>query len=134
MKVPTFLVVDDHVQVRTGLRDLLRASFPTCQVLEAGSGEDAVAVVCAEQPDIVLMDIQLPGINGIEATRCITVGHPRVQVVIVSIHDSVEYRRDAEAAGAVAYVFKGRLHTELIPALNDLFTRLRVAEGPSHDE
>jgi two-component system, NarL family, response regulator DegU len=123
VKDPALLIVDDHVQVRKALRDLVRASFPHCRVLEAGSGEDAVEVVCAEQPDIVLMDILLPGINGIEATRRIKEVHPLAQVVIVSIHDSPEYRRDAQAAGAAAYVFKNRLRTELVPAVNALWAK-----------
>jgi DNA-binding NarL/FixJ family response regulator len=123
VKDPALLIVDDHVQVRTGLRELLIVSFPNCRVLEAGNGEDAFDLVCAEQPDIVLMDIQLPGINGIEATRRIKAAHPLVQVVIVSIHDSTEYRRDAQAAGAAAYVFKNRLHTELVPALKALWAK-----------
>ncbi len=65
----TILVVDDHEAVRWGLREWLEMAFPGCRVIEANSGEEAIVLTINESPRVVLMDINLPGMNGIEATR-----------------------------------------------------------------
>jgi len=117
---PTILIVEDHDAVRAALRDWLSTTFPDWSFLEAKSGEEAVDLACAKAPDIILMDIGLPKMNGIGATRHIKAAAPQVQVVMLTIHEAPEYQADAAAAGANAYVVKRKMHTELIPTLRKL--------------
>jgi DNA-binding NarL/FixJ family response regulator len=86
----------------------------------ARSGEEAVAIVSERSPDIVLMDIGLPKMNGIEATRHILKAVPKTHVVILTIHDVIDYKTDASAAGADAYIPKHAMHSELIPMVTKL--------------
>jgi DNA-binding NarL/FixJ family response regulator len=116
----TILVVEDHEAVRSGLIDWLGVALPGCRVIEATSGEEAVVLAVAESPQVVLMDIGLPGMNGIEATRQIKATQPSVHVAILTIHDDDFYRADATAAGASAYVPKRMMGSQLIPVLTAL--------------
>ncbi len=120
---PTILMVEDHDAVRTSLRDWLSTSFPECRFLEGRSGEEAIDLVGAQAPDIVLMDIGLSEMNGIEATRRIKAMAPEVQVVMLTIHEAPIYRADAAAAGASAYILKRKMYAELIPVLTKLLSR-----------
>jgi len=116
--MPTvILIVEDHDAVRRSLRGWLEAVFPRCSVIEAVDGEQAVALAQASPPRLVLMDIGLPGMNGIEATRRIKTVVPTAQVVILTIHEDQAYRADGVAAGASAYVPKTRVQTTLLPTL-----------------
>jgi len=117
---PTILIVEDHDAVRASLRDWLSATFPNLDCLEARTGEEAVALVPGRPPALVLMDVALPGMNGIEATRRIKLDAPQTQVVILSIHEDAHYQLDAATAGASAYVPKRRMHVELIPIITKL--------------
>jgi len=118
----TILIVEDHDIMRRSLRDWLEVAFPQCHVVEAASGEEAVAIARAKSPQLVLMDIGLPQMNGIEATRQIKAAMPAVQVVMLTIYEDDAYRADAAAAGASAYVPKRMMHTELLPTLAALLT------------
>ena len=113
----TILIVEDHDAVRRALRDWLEVEFPQCRLIEATSGEEAMALVRSESPRLVVMDITLPGMSGIEATRQIKATSPSVQIVILTVHEGDIYRADATAAGASAYVPKRTMQTELIPTL-----------------
>ncbi len=119
---PTILIVEDHQAVRNSLRDWLEAIFPQCDVVEAASGEEAVVIACARSPRVVVMDIGLPQMNGIEATRQIKAAVPTAQVVILTIYEEEAYRADAVTAGAVAYVPKRVMQTELVPTLAALLS------------
>ncbi|NWG00176.1 MAG: response regulator transcription factor [Thermoanaerobaculaceae bacterium] len=123
----TILVVEDHPAVRHAIRSWLASSCPDCTVLEAASGEEALERCAEHRPDLVLMDINLPGTSGIETTRQIrsTPGAP--PVVIVSLYDTEAHRRDATAAGAAAFVAKDRMGYELLPVLKRLFAPLEKA-------
>ena len=100
------VVVDDHALHRDGTRRILEAR-PDLQVVgEASSGEIALALVNQLHPDVVLMDIRLPGMNGIEVTRQLTRDHPDVRVLMVSAYDEDEYVRGALEAGAAGYLRK----------------------------
>ena len=121
----TILIVEDHESVRRGLHDWLSIGFPNCRILGAESGEEAVALVHAHSPDIVLMDIGLPQMNGIEATRRIKAAVPKVKVVMVSMHDTPTYRADAGAAGANGYVPKGEMASKLVPRVAKLLAQPR---------
>jgi DNA-binding NarL/FixJ family response regulator len=117
---PILLIVEDHDMVRASLLDWLRVTFPAFDCREAQNGEDAVAMALAHPPAIILMDIGLPGMNGIEAARRIKTASPQTHVIMLSIHEDAHYRADAAAAGASAYVPKGRMHTDLIPIVKKL--------------
>ena len=114
------LIVDDHDAVRAGLRDWFLRVVPGFDVVEASSGEAALACAAARAPDLVLMDIQLPGMSGLEATRRIKATLPLVPVVIVTLHDVQDYRNQAAVAGACAYLLKHQLPSALIGVLADL--------------
>lgn len=117
MTVLRVLLADDHVLVRAGLRALL-ATFPGVSVVaETGDGREAVEQVTAMGPNIVLMDIGLPGLNGIEATARIVKEHPQVRVVILSMHANEEYIHQALQAGAAGYLLKDAAPAELDLAL-----------------
>jgi DNA-binding NarL/FixJ family response regulator len=118
----TILIVEDHDAVRRSLRDWLEAVFPQYGFIEATSGEEAVAIAQARSPQAVIMDIVLPRMNGIEATRRIKATVPTAQVVILTIHEDKAYRADAAAAGASAYVPKRVMQTKLLPTLAALLS------------
>jgi DNA-binding NarL/FixJ family response regulator len=117
---PTILIVEDHDALRASLRHWLKAVFVGCRWLEAASGEEAVAVAGAEFPDLVLMDIGLPDMNGIQATKQIKGVAPQARVIIVTVHEAPEYRFDAVAAGASGYVVKRDVTKDLIPLMQRL--------------
>jgi PAS domain S-box-containing protein len=111
------LVVDDHELVRRGIRSLLAAE-PTLTVCgEAVDGRDAVDKAKVLRPDIVVMDISMPNMNGLEATREIRNLLPQAEIVIVSQHDAQEMVRNALDAGAHAYVVKSAVSTDLLAAI-----------------
>jgi DNA-binding NarL/FixJ family response regulator len=127
----TVLLVEDDDRVRSGLRGWLAATFPAWSFREAGTGEKAMSLAQVMPPDLVFMDIGLPGINGIEATRRITAIAPQARVVMLSIHECPEYQADAAAAGASAYVPKRTMHRDLIPAVKRLLSH--VGTPPESD-
>lgn len=118
------LVVDDHEVVRRGVRGLLErhSQFRVCG--EAVDGRDAIAKAKEFKPDAIVMDISMPNMNGLDATREIIRLLPRTEVVILSQHDSSEVVRQALNAGASAYVVKSSVSTDLVAALE----RLNAAE------
>ena len=111
------LVVDDHALHRDGTRQILEA-YPDLQVVgDADSGEVALALVNQLRPDVVLLDIRLPGINGIEVARRLTRDHPDIRVLMVSAYDEDEYVRGALEAGAAGYLRKTAPGKELVQAV-----------------
>jgi two-component system response regulator NreC len=111
------LVVDDHTLVRQGIVGLL-GSQPDIEVVgQANSGAEAVTLVGELQPDVVLMDITMPGIGGLEATRAVRERSPKAQVVILTIHDREDYLVQALRAGAAGYVLKGADVGDLLSAV-----------------
>jgi DNA-binding NarL/FixJ family response regulator len=119
----TILIVEDHELVRRSLREWLEHVFPGCIVVEARTGEEALAAARACAPCVVVMDISLPGMSGIETTRRIKAIQPTVQVVMLTIHEDDPYRAEALAAGVSAYVTKRKMQAELIPALAKLLPK-----------
>src|SRR5437899_2708581 len=107
------LIADDHALVRGGIRALLEKIPNTEVVAEASDGQEAVELTAKNQPDIVLMDIAMAGLNGLEATRQISKTWPQVRVVILSMHASEEYVWQALKAGARGYLLKGASLSEL---------------------
>ena len=118
----TILIVEDNDVVRSSLQDWLSATFPECTFQMVKSGEEAVEKVANWPPTIVLMDIGLPGMNGIQATRMIKAASPETKVVMLTIYNDVEHRADASEAGANAYLSKSKMHSELVPLMKRLLS------------
>ncbi len=110
-------LVDDHVIFREGLRSLLERWDQVEIVGEAGTGAEAVVLARQLRPDVVVMDIGMPGMNGLEATRLITRELPQVKVLILTIHATDEHFFEALAAGASGYVLKEAASADLKAAL-----------------
>jgi DNA-binding NarL/FixJ family response regulator len=114
------LIADDHQLVRASLRSLL-ADFPDIEVVaEAADGREAVKLVAKHRPEMVLMDISMAGLNGIDATRHIAREHPHVRVIILSMHTDNRYVLQALRAGASGYVLKGSTPKELELAIESV--------------
>lgn len=111
------LIVDDHAIVRAGIRLLLQAEPDIEVVGEAGDGHEAIAQTEALQPDVVLMDVAMPGVSGLEATREIKRRWPHVQVLGLTMHRSDDYFFRMLEAGASGYVLKGADPGDLITAV-----------------
>ncbi len=111
------LLVDDQPAVRRGLGLRLHLE-PDIQVVgEASNGREALSLAQALSPDVVLMDVEMPEMDGIEATVALRIADPQSAVVILSIHDDVETRKRAQAAGAVAFVEKRGATDSLLAAI-----------------
>jgi two-component system, NarL family, invasion response regulator UvrY len=100
------LIADDHPMVRRGLRESLRESFPAATFEEACSGDEALSIVTSRELDIVFMDIEMPGRSGLDALRDIRKIRPDLPVLIMSVHDEIEYGLRALRSGAAGYVSK----------------------------
>lgn len=111
------LVADDHPFFRDGLRTLLDSAPDLKLVGEAETGEEAIALVAEMQPDVVLMDVQMPGKGGIEAARRIFQASPHVQVLIVTMFEDDGTVFQAMRAGAKGYVLKGANYAEMLRAI-----------------
>ncbi len=102
----TVLLVDDHEMVRRGVRDFLETQGDITVVAEAGSGEEAVRLAAEYAPDVALMDLIMPGMDGVEATRRLTTRSPRTSVVMLTSYHDDEHVFPAIRAGALSYVLK----------------------------
>ncbi len=111
------LLVDDHAILRSGLRAILNAEPDIEVVDEASDGKEAVAKTEELSPDIVLMDISMPIMNGLEATRRIHQSCPEVKVLVLTIHDNEEYLFQVLEAGGSGYIVKKSAATEFISAI-----------------
>lgn len=111
------LLVDDHAVVRSGLRMLLESEPDVTIVGEAASGAEAVALTRQLAPDVIVMDITLPDVSGIEATRRIHAVSPNVAVVALTIHEDEQYFFEMMAAGASGYVPKRAAPEDLLTAI-----------------
>jgi DNA-binding NarL/FixJ family response regulator len=114
------VVVDDHAVVRRGVRALLETQPGWEVVGEAATGRDAVEFAKRLQPDIVVMDLSLPELNGLEATRLILKESPRTEVLVLTMHHSEELARTVLQAGARAYVLKSDADHSLVAAVESL--------------
>ena len=111
------LLADDHAILRDGIRALLTDHPDIVVIGEAEDGHWAVHLAHELHPDVVLMDIGMPRLNGLEATRQIKHDHPEVAVLILTMHDNEEYLRQVLAAGASGYVLKRAAASELVAAI-----------------
>ncbi|HEX3574523.1 MAG TPA: response regulator transcription factor [Rhodopila sp.] len=121
------LLVDDHAIVRSGLRRLF-AVLPGVQISEAATGRDALASARAEPPALIVLDLNLPGLGGLELLRRLVTEHPDARVMVLSMHAEALYAARALRAGAVGYLSKNASPEELLEAVR------RVAEGGRYIE
>ena len=115
---PKILIVDDNLILRETTRSILKSKFPALRVFEAADGKEAFTQIHDHLPDLILMDIGLPGDNGLELTRKIKALYPQIVIIIFTDHDHFEYREAATKSGAEFFLSKS-LHgkyklTELV--------------------
>ena len=120
------VLVDDHALVRAGLRALLQGLPGVEVVAEAVDGREALAAIKTFKPDVVLMDISMPGLNGLEAAALAARDHPESRILILSAHSSEEYVGQALRAGAAGYLLKDAATVELELAV------MAVARGETY--
>ena len=118
----TFLVVDDHPVFRQGLVALIRSEERYRVSGEAGSAEDALAALETSVPDIALVDISLTGQNGLDLVKTLKVAHPRILILIISMHDEAVYAARALRAGARGYVMKQEAASVMLEAIRTVLS------------
>jgi two-component system invasion response regulator UvrY len=112
------MIVDDHDVVRTGIKNVLNVIDGIDVIAEACNGEQAIELARSKKPDVVLMDISMPGISGLEATRRITSSFPAIRVIALTVHEEIPFPTCLLEAGASGYLTKGSDVSEIINAIN----------------
>jgi two-component system response regulator NreC len=126
----TIVLADDHHVVRQGLRSLLETEPDFSVVGETGDGLEAAQLAERLQPDVLVLDLMMPGLNGLEVTRQISQRSPRTHVVILSMHPNEAYVLEALRAGAAAYVLKESTSAELVRAVREAVAGRRYLSPP----
>lgn len=117
MQIVRTLVVDDDADFRRRVAEFL-ASEPNIEVIgQAADGQEAILKARELKPDLILMDVRMPGISGVDATRRVKDEMPQIKIIMLSVYDVDEYREAATGSGASAYVLKKSLIEELVPAI-----------------
>jgi len=142
--MPRILIADDHAIVRTGLRTLLTGEPEFELVGEASGGYEAIEQVHAARPDILLLDLSMPDLDGIAVTKALKPEFPELRILILTIHEDDALVREAIKAGAAGYILKRAAESELVSAINvllrgDMYVdpallRPLVGEGEGQDE
>jgi DNA-binding NarL/FixJ family response regulator len=116
--MPRVLIVDDHAVIRRGVQSIL-STYPEWDLCgEAENCQEAIRLAGELRPEVVIMDVSMPGLNGLEATRIIHDVLPETKVLLLTLHSSSEFVRSAFHAGARGYVLKSDAENELVRALN----------------
>ena len=126
----TILIVDDNKNLGKLIQDWLEIVFPDCTIAAVLSSADALEYFTKEIPEIVIMDINLDGINGIEATRQLKNKYPLTKIIFLSIFNDDFHRCAAFSAGASGYVVKSKINSEFIPLLKMLINSEVSASAP----
>ncbi len=124
-KVVRILLVDDHAMIREGIRTLLEHHADFLIVGEGKNGGEALEMTNLVFPDVVVMDVNMPKINGIEATRILTKEHPSVRVIGLSVHEDKQIEKLLLEAGAALYVTKGSVAGQLVEAIRHVVNQPR---------
>lgn len=114
------VIADDHGIVRSGIRLLLETQPDIKVVAEAADGVEARDIVIRERPDLAILDVKMPGLTGLQATREIKAQAPEVSILILSMHDDERYLFEALKAGASGYVLKSQADTDLLAAIRSV--------------
>jgi two-component system, NarL family, response regulator NreC len=114
------LLADDHTILRDGIRSLLEAETDMIVIGEAEDGHTVVRMACELEPDVVLMDIAMPLLNGLEATRHIHRARPGIKILILTMHENEEYIRQVLAYGAMGYILKDAAARDLLNAIRSV--------------
>jgi len=117
MRTLRVILADDHTLVRAGLRSLVEQLKDVSVVAEANNGHEVLALAETHHPDVVLMDLSMPGMNGLEAALRLKKDHPQIKIIVLSMHASEEYVLQALRAGASGYLVKDSAPLELALAL-----------------
>jgi two-component system response regulator NreC len=126
----SLLLADDHTVVRQGLRTLLEADPELSVIGEASDGYQALEQVEQLKPDVLVLDLMMPGMNGMEVTRQVCSRFPHTRVVILSMHADEAYVLEALRAGALAYVLKESQAAELLRAIHEAYNRQHYLSEP----
>ena len=118
MKTVKIVLVDDHTIVRDGIKSTLKDQKNFKIVGEASNGKEAIELVKKVEPDVVIMDISMPDMNGIEATDIISKKYPHSKVIVLSMHDDETYILKSVEAGAYGYLLKDVDKDEFVKAIN----------------
>lgn len=119
------LIVEDHLYLQKSLIDWLVRVYPEYEILATDNGKDAIDTAQARPPSLIIMDLHLSQIDGVEATRRIKADHPEVPILIMTDLDSELYKDYAFSAGADACLTKDRMQTELLPLINKLLSGVK---------
>lgn len=130
MKAITIVLADDHHVVRQGLRALLEGEPRFTVVGEAATGLEAIALVERLQPAVLVVDLMMPNLNGLEVTRQVSQRVPRTRTIILSMYASHDYVQEALLSGASGYVLKGSDAADLIRAVSEVAAGLRYLSPP----
>ena len=117
----TLMIVDDNKTYRNTLKKLFNEYPQLSEVAEAANADEMFARIGDEPPDIVTMDVSMPGMDGFDATEKLLSRHSSVKVIILTIYDTEEYRKRAKESGAMTYIVKQDVVTKLDAALNSIF-------------
>jgi len=123
--------VDDHAIVRQGLKGVLDAEPDLAVIAEAGDGQDTIEQARLHRPDVIVMDVSMPGMNGIDATKAIMAELPDTKVIGLSMHAEADQRETMQQAGAVTYLSKGGPSEDLVAAIRDATERTTPPENVS---
>ena len=125
------LIADDHANVRRGLRELLVDAFPGTHFSEASNGDDVLALLIASQPDVLLLDINMPGRSGIEVLKDVKMTYPQIPVIMVSVQSESQYALRCLRAGAAEYINKNSVSEELAPAIRKILGGAKAVRNPN---
>ncbi|WP_018616241.1 response regulator [Segetibacter koreensis] len=116
------LIADDHAVVRRGLKDILLEEFQSAEIHEVGDAEDLIKTVNADAWDVVVTDLSMPGRSGLEALQYIKQNHPKIPVLVLSVHPEEQYAIRALKAGAAGYLNKDLATEELVNAIHKVLS------------
>ncbi len=133
------LIVDDHADFRAAVIKHLKMQMGDLEVFEASTGEMGVTKASCVHPDIVLMDIGLPNITGLEAARCIKEDHPACEIIILTVFDVQVFKHAADKVRARDFIGKSEIYEKLLPAIRNCFEnkinkKTKDKRAADHDE
>jgi DNA-binding NarL/FixJ family response regulator len=119
-RIPTIVIAEDHAGIRSSVKLWLSRIFQEYEITDVSTGEDAVELCKKAKPELVVMDLKMPGINGILATQQIKKILPDTKIIILTVYDVPAFRTGALEAGASAFLSKNDMYRELIPTIRRL--------------